>query len=503
MFPVIQLQKITKKFGNVVANDRIDLGVRRGEIHAIVGENGAGKSTLVHSLSGLVKPDKGSILVEGEPLVLGKPDASLEAGIGLVAQHFSLVPTLTGWENIVLGCEPTTHWGSIDRRNAMRTAVSLAEKLDVSFPLDVPIESLPLANRQALEIIKALYRDAKFLILDEPTSSLSPPEAERLFQRLHSLADSGTTILLVTHKIQEVVDHADSATVLRHGRVTAGLKQGEMTSRGLVAAIMGDKEYTDVAGSPAVRKSSVTILAIEGLSVKAKDRKHIRNLNLTLVKGEILGVAGVAGNGQDYLFRSVLGIEQPTEGRIVYKGLDITRLSTRERRKLGIAVIPEDRLAEGIIPQLSLRDNLILGDHARFSRRFGLDIGEMGTFAQAAMRSFDIRADSHMQFVGNLSGGNQQKAVIARELSTDPDLLIAAQPARGLDLGAKAYVHTRLRQASDRGAGVLLISQDLDELVQLSHRIVVMNGGRIVGEQSHRSMNVSTLGQMMTGATES
>ena len=503
MFPVIQLQKITKKFGNVVANDRIDLGVRRGEIHAIVGENGAGKSTLVHSLSGLVKPDKGSILVEGEPLVLGKPDACLEAGIGLVAQHFSLVPTLTGWENIVLGCEPTTHWGSIDRRNAMRTAVSLAEKLDVSFPLDVPIESLPLANRQALEIIKALYRDAKFLILDEPTSSLSPPEAERLFQRLHSLADSGTTILLVTHKIQEVVDHADSATVLRHGRVTAGLKQGEMTSRGLVAAIMGDKEYTDVADSPSVRKSSVTMLAIEGLSVKAKDRKHIRNLNLTLVKGEILGVAGVTGNGQDNLFRSVLGIEQPTEGRIVYKGLDITRLSTRERRKLGIAVIPEDRLAEGIIPQLSLRDNLILGDHARFSRRFGLDIGEMGTFAQAAMRSFDIRADSHKQFVGNLSGGNQQKAVIARELSTDPDLLIAAQPARGLDLGAKAYVHTRLRQASDRGAGVLLISQDLDELVQLSHRIVVMNGGRIVGEQSHRSMNVSTLGQMMTGATES
>jgi ABC-type uncharacterized transport system ATPase subunit len=292
---------------------------------------------------------------------------------------------------------------------------------------------------------------------------------------------------------------------LRHGRVVSRLKKEEMTSDALVTAIVGDRQYTALKtqSHAAAPESGDPTLLLESLVVEENDGLQVKGLDLHVDVGEILGIAGVAGNGQDSLLRSIVGTTPSCSGRIVFKGQDITGHSAQNRRKLGIAVIPEDRLAEGIIPELSLRDNLILGDHASFSHSRGLDFGEMETFAQVSIKIFDIRADSHLQPAGSLSGGNQQKAVIARELTKEPDLLIAAQPTRGLDLGARAYVHTRLRQVSERGGSVLLISNDLDELVELSNRIAVLYAGKIVGDQSHPNIDVTTLGRMMTGRTES
>ncbi len=489
------MRAITKRYGGLLANDGIDLTVERGELHAIVGENGAGKTTLMHILCGLVPPDAGEVIVEDRCLPPG--DATLRDGMGLVAQHFSLVPTLTAWENVVLGCEPA-RWGRLDRRRACEQTAALADRLGVVFPLDVPVEALPLGNRQIVEIIKVLYRKARILVLDEPTSTLSPPEADRLFVLIERLRGEGTTVLLVTHRIREVQDHATRATVLRRGRRVRTFDRNEIAAEALVRAIVGGSKNAPVPlpGSPP--PSAEPLLKIESLHVST--HTPVNGLSLTLCRGEILGIAGVVGNGQKELVGAITGQLPVRDGTVVLNSRNITRLPPAARRAAGLATIPEDRQKEGLIPAFSLRDNLILGDQRRYSRLRGLNFPAMSAHARALIDRFDIRASSPRQLAAGLSGGNQQKAVVARELARNPDLVLAVQPTRGLDLNAAAFVHAQLDAVRARKGGVLLISADLEELLALSDRIAVIYRGRIVGNLPGRPFDMETLGKMMTGA---
>ena len=522
MIPAITMRDITVRYGPMVANDAVDLAVQPGEMHAVVGENGAGKTTLMHVLCGLVRPDTGTVCVDGRVLPPGRPDAALDAGVGLVAQHFSLIPPLSVWENVVLGCEPV-RWGCLERRKARAQTADLVERLGVSLPVDAPVESLPLGVRQIVEIAKALYRRARILILDEPTSALSPPEADRLFTLVTRLRDDGTTVLLVTHRIREVQAHATRATVLRRGRIVRTFDRDDFDAGTLVQAIVGSRED---GASPAHRNGSSvpfsasrkgakaqrdtgtmqgrplrseTLLQIERLDGPTGTRASLDSLTLAVHRSEILGIAGVAGNGQQALVRAVTGLSPVRAGRIVLNGRDITRDSVAARRAAGLGFIPEDRHVEGMIPGFSIRDNLLLGSQRRHTGVRGLDFNAVTAHAMDLIARFDIRCEGPHQLAHRLSGGNQQKMVVARELSRRPDLILAVQPTRGLDIRAAAFVHRQLMDVRARSGGVLLISSDLEELMALSDRIAVLYRGRAMGVQSRETFDSEALGRMMTG----
>ena len=504
MEPAVHLRRITKRYGALLANDAIDLTVAPGDLHAIVGENGAGKTTLMHILCGLLSPDSGEVKVEGRALPPGDPRAALRAGVGLVAQHFSLVPTLTVWENVVLGREPA-RWGRLDRRRAIARTAALADRLGVTLPLDAPVETLPIGLQQTVEILKALHRRARILILDEPTSSLSPPEAGRLFDLVARLRQAGATILLVTHRLREVQDHATRATVLRNGRLVQTFNRDEIDPAPLVRAIVGSPESEPAPAfgapdrpEPAPRSGEVR-LQIHNLTVSAQGHTPVDRLSLTLHRGEMLGLAGVVGNGQQELVGALTGQLPVRSGRILLNGRDLTRLPVAARRAAGLCLIPEDRQAEGLIPAFSLRDNLILGNQRDYASLRGLNFPAMAARAQDLMDRFDIRTTGPLQPAARLSGGNQQKAVIARELSRNPDLVLAVQPTRGLDLKATAFLHDQLKAVCARGGSILLISSDLEELLALSDRIAAIYRGRIAGDLPRNAFDEETLGKMMTG----
>ena len=483
-----------------MANDSVNLIVKTGALHAIVGENGAGKSTLVHSLAGLVRPDTGTIKVFGQTLLPGNPAKSRAIGVGLVTQHFTLVDTLTVWENVILGDEPS-NFGRIDREHARQTVSNLAASLGIELSVDVEAGSLPLPTQQGVEIIKALAQDARILILDEPTSVLGPAEADRLFDLIGKLRASGTTIILVTHRIREVIEHATAVTVLRQGTSVATFPHEGFDGPQIIEAIIG-KPTPPSEAYPSPQSNDCVSLSLKSISTaEQKTRSRLNDFSLDVYQGETLGLAGVAGNGQAELAEVIAGIRNPITGTIEIEGANVTNTDTRMRRERGLAYIPGDRRRAGLVGSFNVRDNLFLGDHIQFGNRWNWNREATETSADALIMEYDIRTPSPLVRVDSLSGGNQQKVILARELSRDPRVILAVHPTHGLDLGAVAFVHQILREAKSAGRGILLISSDLEELRSLSDRIAVIFKGQIVGIAKSKDFDEKVIGSWMTSGS--
>ncbi|WP_173652463.1 ABC transporter ATP-binding protein [Limnochorda pilosa] len=501
MEPVLQLKGIVKRFPGVVANDRIDLTLFPGEIHALLGENGAGKSTLMNVLYGLISPDAGEIVLKGAPVRLESPAGAIARGIGMVHQHFMLVPVMTVAENVMLGLESTRGRFFLDTARVARRIREISSRHGLAVEPEAVVQHLPVGVQQRIEIIKVLYREAEILILDEPTAVLTPQEVEDLFEILRSLARSGHSLLFITHKLKEALALADRITVLRRGRVVGTRRPEETSEEELATMMVGRDVELTVKKRPA--RPGRPVLSVQGLWVEADEGPPaIRDLSLEVRAGEILGAAGVQGNGQTELMEALAGLRPPRAGRIVIDGRDVSRATPREIAELGVGYIPEDRQRDGLILPFPLEDNLILNRYHRepFSRKGWIQREEVRRQAETLLQAFDIRASSVTAAVRNLSGGNQQKVIAARELSRPIKLLLASQPTRGLDVGSIEYIHSRILEARDGGTAVVLVSTELDEILALSDRIAVLYRGRIVGLLDAASADRTHLGLLMTGA---
>ncbi|MGY6501365.1 MAG: ABC transporter ATP-binding protein [Acidimicrobiales bacterium] len=496
----VELRGITKRFPGVVANDDINLTVRRGDIHAIVGENGAGKSTLMKILYGMQRPDEGTIHVGGAPRSFRSPNDAIDAGIGMVHQHFMLADNFTVLENIILGEEPT-RGPVIAVGEARRRINELASAYGFDVDPDVRVEELGVGDRQRVEILKVLYRGANVLILDEPTAVLVPQEVDELFRNLRELKAEGVTIIFISHKLDEVLSIADAITVIRAGTTVAAVDPATTTARQLAELMVGSE-----LPSPETRESTVTStieLRVAGLSVDAPDgRPLLSDIDLTIRRGEILGIAGVEGNGQQQLINAILGILSPTTGTIELAGDDITHRSTRQRREAGIGYIPQDRHREGLLLSEPLWENTRLGHQAQAPFAKGPWFDRAGTRQRTSetVREFDVRTPNIDVAAHALSGGNQQKLIVGREMTAGPSMLIAAHPTRGIDVGAQAAVWEHLRTARADGLAVLLVSADLEELIGLSDTIQVIYRGRLVATLDPAKVTAEELGTHMTGS---
>ncbi len=498
----VEIRNITKAFPQVKANDQVDFLVERGEIHALVGENGAGKTTLVNILYGLLKPDSGTVAVNNRRLLFSGPGEAIAQGIGMVHQHFMLIPTFTVTENVILGQEPS-RLGFVARGEAERIVGELSAQYGLEVDPSARVETLSVGLQQRIEIIKVLFRGARILILDEPTAVLAPQEVEEFFRILRSLKSQGKTIIFITHKLREVMAVSDRVTVMRRGRVVGSVVTGESSTDEIATLMVGRRVLFRVERRPA--HPGRAVLEVSGL--EARDNKNLpalRRVSLAVREGEILGVAGVEGNGQSELVEVLTGLRRATAGRIVLDKVDITNSSPRNIRESGSGHIPEDRHRRGLVLEYSLALNTVLGVHYRrpFIKRFIFQVMNLLPIkAKAArlIRELDIRPPDPDNQAGNLSGGNQQKLVVARELDQDPKLLIAAQPTRGVDVGSIELIHKRLIQARDAGKAVLLVSADLEEILSLADRIAVMYEGRIVGVLEPEEASEEKLGLMMTG----
>ena len=503
---MIRLSDIHKSFGPVRANRGATLDVAAGEIHALVGENGAGKSTLMRILSGMFQPDAGTIEVHGKDVTGWQTSDAIGSGVGMVHQHFMLVPTLTVTENVTLGAE-LTKGGRLDRARADQEVRSLVQRTGLVVPPEQRVADLTVGEAQRVEILKTLYRGARVLILDEPTAVLSPPEVNELWRVLRKLRDEGGTIVLITHKLDEVIAISDTITVMRQGATVGRLKTAQ-TSPAEIARMMVGREVVLAtrAGGQGARDAAAgpaAALDVRDLTV-ASSRKHnaVDGVSFTIAPGEILGIAGVEGNGQTELIEAIAGLRPAAAGHIVLAGRDITRASVRERGDAGLSHIPEDRHERGLVLEYSVADNLLLGQQHHFTRRGLIDRERVARHARELIAAFDVRPTDPSLPARALSGGNQQKIVIAREMGGDRQfhLLLASQPTRGVDVGAIEFIHQRLRDARAAGKGILLVSADLTEVLALSDRIAVMYGGRIVTIVSGASATAETLGTYMTGA---
>jgi simple sugar transport system ATP-binding protein len=495
----LELRGITKRFGSLLANDHIDLTVEPGQIHALLGENGAGKSTLMNILYGLTRPDEGEILIDGNPVSFGRPKDAIVAGVGMVHQHFMLVPVFTVAENVVLGAERTTRWGLLDRRRARQDVLRVSKEYGLAVDPDALVENLPVGVQQRVEIVKSLLRDANLLILDEPTAVLTPGETEDLFGVMRSLKESGRSIVFITHKLKEVQQMADTITVIRQGRVV-GTMAPSASDEELAAMMVGRTVRFAPEKAPAALGDLV--LAVEDLSV-ADDLGHraVEGLSFEIRAGEILGVAGVQGNGQTELCEALMGLRPVLGGRFSLLGQDLAGRSTREVLHAGVGYIPEDRQAEGLVTGFSVAENLALDTYDRppYSHGLALSLAAIDASAAEKVKQFDIRTESIEAPVSSLSGGNQQKVVVARELSRSLRLLIASQPTRGVDVGSIEFVHRRIVEERNKGAAVLLVSTELDEIAALADRIAVMYEGRIVAFRAPE-VTRQELGMLMCGA---
>jgi ABC-type uncharacterized transport system ATPase subunit len=485
----------------VVANDGIDLTVEEGEIHALLGENGAGKTTLMNILYGLYHADEGEILLDGEPRRLASPRDAINAGIGMVHQHFMLVPVFTVAENVMLGLEPTRGaFGLLDRARARREVRALSQRYGLAIDPDAMVEDLPVGIQQRVEIVKALLREAKVLILDEPTAVLTPQETEELFEVMRSLKASGHSILFITHKLKEVLPVADAITVLRGGRVVGSTVPAETSEQELASMMVGRTVLLRVAKQPA--RPEGVVLDVEDLTV-LDDRGHVwvDQLSLQVRAGEILAIAGVQGNGQTELVEALTGLRPAASGAVQLDRRSLTGAHPRGVLRAGVGHVPEDRVKNGLVATFSVAENLVLNtfDTAPFAHGLVMDLDTIDRAAGERAREFDIRTPSIRTPVGTLSGGNQQKVIIARELSRPIKLLIASQPTRGLDVGSIEYVHRRIVEARDQGAAVLIVSSELDEVLALADRIAVMCGGRIVGERP-AGADRDEIGLLMAGS---
>ena len=500
--PAVELIGITKRFPGVVANDRVNLEVEAGEIHAVCGENGAGKSTLMKILYGMQPADEGRMLVEGEEVHFAGPKDAIARGIGMVHQHFMLADNLTVLENVILGDEPLKSGGRIDFAEARRHLQQVGEAYGLTIDPDDLAETLEVGERQRVEIIKVLFRGAKILILDEPTAVLVPQEVEELFRNMRELKAEGHTIIFIDHKLDEVLEIADTITVLRRGRTVATVKPDQVTAHDLAELMIGSELPT-----PATEGSTVTeevVLSVSGLEATDEDDNPlVRGVDFELHHGEILGIAGVEGNGQAELVESILGILTPTAGTIRLSGEDITHWPVRRRREAGIGYIPEDRHRRGLLLSAPLWENDMLGHQSvpPFVRGgFWIDVKAAREHTAKVVEDFDVRTPGVDVTARALSGGNQQKLIVGKEMSADLQLLLAAHPTRGIDVGAQAAVWEQLRRARASGLAVLLISADLEELIGLSDRLLVMLRGSIVAELDPAVVSPRDLGGYMTGA---
>ena len=495
--PAVELKGITKRFPGVVANSDVNLTVRKGTIHAIVGENGAGKSTLMKILYGMQPPDEGEILIEGVPVRFSSPQGAIKVGIGMVHQHFMLADNFTVMENVVLGAEKLHGIGA--RARAKIEEISTRYGLDGE--PDALVEDLGVGDRQRVEILKVLYRGARILILDEPTAVLVPQEVDELFGNLRELIREGLTVLFISHKLDEVRSVADDITVIRRGTTVASVKPDQVTARQLATLMVGSE-----LPSPEARESTVTdvpVLVVRGLTVRGADgRPIVTDASFTIHKGEVVGIAGVEGNGQAELAEAVMGMRAST-GTVELDGVEIDGWDTRRRREAGLGYIPEDRHRQGLLLDAPLWENRILGHQTEppNARGFLINVGGARRDTTRIVAEYDVRTPGIDVAAVALSGGNQQKLIVGREMSHQPKVLIAAHPTRGVDVGAQAAIWDHIRNARIAGMGVLLISADLDELIGLSDSLKVIYGGRLVADADPSAVTPEQLGVAMTGAT--
>ena len=497
--PVLELRGITKRFPGTVANDSVDFDLRKGEVHALLGENGAGKSTLMNVLYGLYRPDEGEILIDGKPAELGSPKASIENGVGMVHQHFMLIPVMTVAENIVLATEPVSNGILLDYAAAEKRVREISTRFGLAVDPRALIQDITVGQQQRVEILKALYRGADILVLDEPTAVLTPQEAQELFAIVKSLTEQGKSIIFISHKLNEVAEIADRVTVLRRGKKVETLPAAGATEQELARLMVGREVLLRVETTPGT--PGEPLLQVEGLTV-VDDRgiTKVNDVSFEVRGGEIVGIAGVDGNGQTELIDAITGLRKLAAGRIQVGDEDVTGEGCKDCLDAGLGHIPEDRQRRGLVLDFSLAENIALHDydHPPASRFGWLYPKKLTERAATLIKEFDVRGGGPQTAAAGLSGGNQQKVILAREIDRNPKVLIAAQPTRGLDVGAIEFVHRRLVGERDEGRAVLLVSLELEEIVSLSDRILVMFEGEIVGEFPP-SVTEEELGVAMTG----
>jgi len=502
--PALEMRGITKRYPGVVANDAINLDVRPGEIHALLGENGAGKTTLMNILYGLARPDAGQILLDGTEVSLTGPSDAIARGINMVHQHFMLVPVMTVAENIILGDETLTAGYFLDRKEAHRRIVELGRQFGFEVDPEAKVGSLSVGWQQRVEILKALYRNARILVLDEPTAVLTPQETEEIFEVLRRLAADGHSIVFISHKLYEVLEIADRITVIRRGRVVGERVPSETNEEDLAELMVG-REVSLIADR-GVSTIGQRTLKVEGLVVRDdRGQEVVHGIDLEIAAGEILGIAGVAGNGQDELVQAIVGLRKPAAGRVVLDDKDLTGRNPREINGAGVAYVPADRHRFGLVLSFSIADNLVLTSYHRrpYARGILRNDAAIAKMADERIAAFDVRTPSADAKAGTLSGGNQQKVVIAREFARDLRLLVLDQPTRGLDVGSIEFIHRQVVAKRDAGTAVLLISAELDEVLELSDRIAVIYRGKLVAIRDGRTADKNEVGLLMaTGGRE-
>jgi general nucleoside transport system ATP-binding protein len=500
MTPVLELRGITKRFPGVLANDHIDLTLEKGEILALLGENGAGKTTLMNILYGLYQPDEGEIVVRGNKVAVHSPSDAIAVGVGMVHQHFMLIPVFTVTENVMLGEEETRAGGILNRKDAATKIRQISEQYNLQVDPDSYVKDLPVGVQQRVEIIKLLYREADILILDEPTAVLTPQEADELVKIMHSLAERGKSIIFITHKLREVLEIADRITVIRRGKVIGTTIPADADQYKLAEMMVGRAVQLDLEKAP--EKVGETVLKVENLVV-VDERKQIAvdGVSFEVAAGEVLGVAGVQGNGQTELVEALTGMHTPQSGKVTLLDDDVTHASPRQITELGCAHVPEDRQRDGLVLAFPVADNLILNTYYQppFTKGVVLDEKLIHQHADELIGEFDIRTPSSITSAGSLSGGNQQKVIVAREFSRPIKLLVASQPTRGLDVGSVEYIHGRILKKRDEGCAVLLVSSELDEIMELSDRIAVMYRGKIVDVLPAEKATKEKVGLLMAG----
>jgi ABC-type uncharacterized transport system ATPase subunit len=504
MAPVLELRGITKRFPGVLANDHIDLTLEQGEIHALLGENGAGKTTLMNILYGLYQPDEGEILVGGRPVQVHDPTDAIRAGIGMVHQHFMLVPVFSVTENVMLGHESVTSGGILDRTAAAARIEEISRRFELEVSPRTLVKDLPVGIQQRVEIIKLLFREANILILDEPTAVLTPQEADELFDIMRSLTEQGKSIIFITHKLREVLEVADRITVIRAGKVVGSTTPKE-ADRAKLAEMMVGREVKLEVEKELVEPGDIVLAAHDLVVVDDRDQVAVDDVSFEVRAGEILGVAGVQGNGQTELVQALTGLREVFAGKIQLLGKDVSHATPRQITELGVGHVPEDRQKDGLVLAYPVADNLVLNTYYKppFAEGIQRDEDKVIEVAEERIAEFDIRTPSPMVPTATLSGGNQQKLIVAREFSRPIKLLIASQPTRGLDVGSIEYIHNRILSAREEGTAILLVSPELDEIMQLSDRIAVMYRGRIVAILDGLKATKESVGLLMAGVDPS
>ena len=497
----LELRGITKRFPGVVANDNVNLSLNTGEVLSLIGENGAGKSTLMSVLYGMYKPDEGEIVIDGTPLVFTSPADAIAAGIGMVHQHFMLVPVFTVAENVVLGVEPTGALGKLNIDEARRMVREISDKYNLDLDPDAVIEDLPVGVQQRVEIVKVLLRDAKVVVFDEPTAVLTPSEIIEFFEIVKTLVSAGRGVVFITHKLKEALNIADRIAVLRRGKVVGEADPKTATESQIAEMMVGRPVQLTVDKSSA--KAGDVVLKVTDLTVLDADgRTHVENVSFEVHAGEIVGIAGVQGNGQTELVEALTGLRKATSGVIALDGKDLTHSDPRERHQMGMAHIPEDRQRQGLVGGLSVAENLVLTRYhdEQFSHGVIVDWEAADAIAETLITEYDIRTPNKETGAGTLSGGNQQKVIVARELSRDLRLTIAAQPTRGVDVGSIEYIHSRIVKERDAGTAVLIVSTELEEVMALSDRLLVMYRGKVVAELDPKKVTPMEVGLYMAGS---